>query len=128
MLLSFLRCMENYAIVHRRETFEVSRRRTPSHAVARRDLLRRKENLLSRTRRRPLPVSVSAIPRRPVPKALVRTAPQRPCRTRPPIPSSPQRQNSPIISGNCPAVLNLLYTERGPYRSYSGSLVHTCSR
>src|SRR5437870_3598151 len=38
------------------------------------------------------PVSVSAIPRRPVPKALVRTAPQRPCRTRPPIPSSPQRQ------------------------------------
>src|SRR5213593_3155569 len=109
MLLSFLRCMENYAIVHRRETFEVS-------PVARRDLLRRKENLLSRTRRRPLPVSVSAIPRRPVPKALVRTAPQRPCRTRPPIPSSPQRQNSPIISGNCPAVLNLLYTERGPYR------------
>src|SRR2546426_10094692 len=121
MLLSFLRCMENYAIVHRRETFEVS-------PVARRDLLWRKENVLSRTRRRPLPVSVSAIPQRPVPKALVRTAPQRPCRTRPPIPSSPQGQKQSHHSGNSPAVLKLFYTVRGPYGSYSGSLVHTCSR
>src|SRR2546425_3346593 len=61
----------------------------PSHAVI---CSEERGISFSRTRRRPLPVSGSVIPLRLVLKASVRTVPQRPCRTRPPILSSPQRQ------------------------------------